>query len=235
MDLLRGQIAFASGLGSDAPPLLLKAAKRLEPLDLDLARETYLSAWMAALFAGHLAGPGDLLEISRAARALPPPADRPRPVDLLLDGLARLVTDGPAAAAPTLRQAVSAFAGADVTAEEGLRWGWLAAAPPALCGTTTPGARSSAGRSSSARDAGALEQLPIDLVALGTATAWSGDFAAAASLIAEADAVCEATGSRIAPFAAHDARVPARQRGRGRPADRGHHRRGRRPAGRGSR
>ena len=76
------------------PPLLLKAAKRLEPLDLDLARETYLSAWMAALFAGRLAGAGDLLEVSRAARALPPPADPPRPVDLVLDGLALLVTDG---------------------------------------------------------------------------------------------------------------------------------------------
>src|SRR6201988_3784886 len=55
-DLLRGQIAFASGLGSDAPPLLLKAAKRLEPLDLDLARETYVDAWQAAFFAGYLAG-----------------------------------------------------------------------------------------------------------------------------------------------------------------------------------
>ena len=55
-DLLRGQIAFASGLGSDAPPLLLKAAKRLEPLDLDLARETYLDAWIAAMFAGQSGG-----------------------------------------------------------------------------------------------------------------------------------------------------------------------------------
>jgi hypothetical protein len=53
-----------------------------------------------------------------------------------------------------------------------------------------------------ARDAGALDQLPIMLGALGTAAVWSGDFAAAASLIAEADAVCEATGSRAAPFAA---------------------------------
>src|SRR5260370_11176495 len=53
-----------------------------------------------------------------------------------------------------------------------------------------------------ARDAGALDQLPIMLGALGTAVVWSGDFAAAASLIAEADAVCEATGSRAAPFAA---------------------------------
>src|SRR5260370_23275786 len=53
-----------------------------------------------------------------------------------------------------------------------------------------------------AHDAGALDQLPIMLDALGTAAAWSGDFAAAASLIAEADAVCAATGSRSAPFAA---------------------------------
>jgi hypothetical protein len=40
VDLLRAQIAFASGLGSDAPPLLFRAARRLEPLNLDLARVT---------------------------------------------------------------------------------------------------------------------------------------------------------------------------------------------------
>jgi tetratricopeptide (TPR) repeat protein len=125
-DLLRGQIAFASGLGSDAPPLLLKAAKRLEPLDPGLARETYLDAWHAAMFAGHLAGAGDLMEVSRAARALPPPPHPPRPVDLLLDGLALLITDGPAAAAATLRQATRAFAGAEIPPEEVLRWGWMA-------------------------------------------------------------------------------------------------------------
>ena len=51
VELLRGQIAFASSFGSDAPSLLLAAARRLEPLDLDLARETYLDAWGAALFA----------------------------------------------------------------------------------------------------------------------------------------------------------------------------------------
>ena len=88
VDLLRGQIAFASGMGSDAPSLLLKAAKRLEPLNLDLARDIYLDAWAAASFAGRLAGAGDMLEVSRAVRALPPAANPPRPVDLALDGLA---------------------------------------------------------------------------------------------------------------------------------------------------
>ena len=109
VDLLRGQIAFASGLAGDAPVLLLRAARRLEPLNLDLARETYLSAWMAALYAGRPAGPVGLLEVSRAARTLPPLANPPRPVDLILDGLAQLVTDGPSTAARKLRQAARAF------------------------------------------------------------------------------------------------------------------------------
>ncbi|HEX3309768.1 MAG TPA: AAA family ATPase, partial [Streptosporangiaceae bacterium] len=121
LDLLRGQLVFASGLGSEAPPLLLKAASRLEPLNLGLARETYLSAWMAALFAGRLAGSGDLLEVSRAARVLPP-ADPPDAASLVLDGLTLLVTDGLAAAAPTLRQAVGTFSGTDITADEAIRW-----------------------------------------------------------------------------------------------------------------
>ena len=146
VDLLRGRIAFVSNLGSDAPSLLLKAAKRLEPLNLDLARETYLTAWSAASLAGHLAGAGDLLEVSRAARALPPPTDPPRPVDLLLDGLTRLVTDGPAVAAPTLRQAVNAFA---TEGRPGKKDCGGAGSPQPCCGTKMPGARSWRGRSGS--------------------------------------------------------------------------------------
>ena len=201
-DLLHGQATFVSGLGSDAPPLLFKAAKRLEPLDLGLARETYLSGWMAALFAGRLAGAGDLLEVSRAARALPAPADPPRPADLILDGLALLVTDGPAAAAPALRHVVSAFAGPGISAAEGLRWGWCAQAAASALWDDDTWRAMLVRQVQLARDAGALDQLPIMLGALGTATVWTGDFAAAASVIAEADAVCEATGSRAAPFGA---------------------------------
>jgi DNA-binding CsgD family transcriptional regulator len=201
-DLLRGQITFAYGLGSDAPPLLLKAAKRLELLNLELARETYLTAWMAALFAGRLAGAGDLLEVSRAARALPASADPPRPVDLVLDGLALLVTDGPAAAAPTLRHAVSAFTGAAVTPEQRLRWGWFALAAASALWDDAAWHATLAQQVRLAREAGALEQLPVVLGALGTVAVWSGDFAEAAALIVQADAVCQVTGSRAAPFAA---------------------------------
>jgi len=200
-DLLRGQIAFASTQGSDAPPLLLKAARRLEPLDLDLARQTYLDAWHAAMFAGHLAGGGDLLEVSGAARALPPPGHPPRLIDLGLDGFALLVTDGPAAAAPVLRQATSAFANADIPIEEDLQWGWLARVAYKTL-WDDDGWRMTARQVQLARDVGALDQLPILLNMMGMDAVWSGDFAAAASLIAEADAVCEATGARLAPIAA---------------------------------
>src|SRR6202043_3471838 len=73
-DLLRGQIAFASNRGSDAPPLLLKAAKRLEALDVGLARETYLEALFAAVYVGHLATGSGLREVAQYARAAPPPS-----------------------------------------------------------------------------------------------------------------------------------------------------------------
>jgi DNA-binding CsgD family transcriptional regulator len=201
VDLLRGQIAFSAGLGSDAPPLLLKAAKRLERLDLDLARQTYVDAWQAAFFAGHLAGAGDLFEVSRAARALPPPARPLRLVDLALEGFALLVTDGPAAAAPVLRQATSAFASPDTPAEEILRWSWVATvADEALW--DDQGWRVTVRQVQLARDAGALDQLPILLNRMGVQAVWGGDFAAATSLIAESGAVCEATGAPLAPVTA---------------------------------
>jgi DNA-binding CsgD family transcriptional regulator len=201
-DLLRGEIVFASGMGRDAPPLLLRAAKRLEPLDVGLARETYLTAWMAALFAGRLVGAGDRLEVSRAARALPAPANPPHPADLVLAGLAMVVTDGSAAAAPTLRHAISAFNDADMSMAEELRWGWFAQAVASALWDDDAWRAMLTRQVRLAREAGALDQLPIMLGALGTAVAWTGDFAAAAALDAEADAVCEVTGSRAAPFTA---------------------------------
>jgi DNA-binding CsgD family transcriptional regulator len=201
VDLLRGQIAFASGLGSDAPPLLLKAAKRLESLNLDLARETYLSAWMAALFAGRFAGAGDLTEVSRAARGLAT-VHSPQPAALVLDALTLLVTDGPIAAAPALRQVARVFASDSISAEEEIRWGWLAQAAASAVWDDVGWRAMLARQVQLARDVGALDQLPIDLGALGTDAAWRGDFAMAAALIAETDAICAATGKRSAPFAA---------------------------------
>jgi DNA-binding CsgD family transcriptional regulator len=202
MDLLRGQIALASGLSSDAPPLLLKAAKRFESLNLDMAREAYMSAWMAALFAGRFAGAGDLAEVSQAVQALPRPAGPPGLAGLVLDGLALLVTEGLTVAAPALRQAASAFAGADISAEDGIRWGWLGQAAACALWDDVRWRAILVRQVEFARGAGALDQLPMYLGSLGADAAWRGDFAAAEALIAETAAVCAATGARSAPSAA---------------------------------
>jgi DNA-binding CsgD family transcriptional regulator len=201
-ELLRGQIAFASSAGSDAPPLLLKAARRLEPFDPELARETYLDAWGAALFAGRLATDGGLLEVSRAARSAPAPTHPPRPSDLLLDGLAALVTEGRTAAAPKLRRATSAFAADEVSAEENFRWGWLTTVPSNVLWDDESWHAINLRQLQLARDAGALARLPIDLTASAILVAWWGDFARAADAIAEVDAVTEATQTHIAPYGA---------------------------------
>ena len=197
-DVLRGHVAFIS-FRSDAPALLLKAARRLEPFDLELARGIYLTAWGAAFVAADVAGEGVLLEICHAVRALPPPPAAPRPLDLLLDGLALLITEGHAAAIPTLQRAAKALA--DISVEDILLWGWMAASATALLWDIEGECASSARAVRLLRDAGALAALPASLSNLAQATAWMGDFAGAASLIAEIDSVAAVTGSRQAPYA----------------------------------
>ncbi len=200
--LLRGQIAFASSGGSDAPALLVKAAQQLEPLDAALARQTYLDAWAAAMFAGQFAGAGTLHEVARAARSAPPPAAAPRPSDLLLDGLAVLVTEGYAEAAPRLRRAARVFAEGEITVEEGLRWGWLAEVAADMVWEEEDRHATVARQLQSVREAGLLVQLPLFVQSVAVNEIWRGDFAAAASLIAEAEAIAAATGTRLAPYAA---------------------------------
>jgi DNA-binding CsgD family transcriptional regulator len=119
----------------------------------------------------------------------------------MLDGLAKLIVDGRAAAAPTLRQAAQTFASADVTVEERLKWGWLAHVAAAELWDEDTWHAITVRQTQVAREVGALEQLPLDLNSQAMTLTWRGDFGAAALLVAEADAACEATGTRIAPYA----------------------------------
>jgi DNA-binding CsgD family transcriptional regulator len=199
VDMLRGQIAFAQGSVGDGASLLLAAAQRLERLDLALARETYLDAFGAALYGGPLSA-GDLLAAGRAVRALPRSTGPPPAVDTLVDGIALLVTDGRAAAAPTLLRATRAFSRDDVPVDECLRWGWFAAAAGNAL-WDDDGVRAVCARQLQiARDAGALAPLWTWLLALGNRAAHGGDFAAAATHMAEANAITEATGTRLLPY-----------------------------------
>jgi DNA-binding CsgD family transcriptional regulator len=202
VDRLRGQIAFSSSRGSDAPPLLLKAAREFEPLDPRLARETYLDALAAAQFAGRLALGGGMREVAEAARAAPPPPGPARGPDLLLDGLALLVTEGYPAGAPVLRQAVSAFRGTDVSGEEGLRWLWLASYAAGMVWDHDSWDVLSDRQVTLARDAGALIALPVAFNTHAGVHLFAGEFTEAASLVAQAESVAEATGSSLVPYGA---------------------------------
>jgi DNA-binding CsgD family transcriptional regulator/tetratricopeptide (TPR) repeat protein len=202
-DRLRAEAAFAQRRGSDAAPLLLRAAQGLEPLDPALARATYLDAWSAALFAGSLAGVGgSLLDVSRAVRAGPSPDGPARASDLLLDGFAVLFTDGRAAAVDALRHAATGFAGDAAAVDEVLRWGWLATAAAATCWDYETCLAAATRGVELARACGALEVLPVSVNVLTQAVALNGDLGMAARLVAEADAVIEATGARVAPYGA---------------------------------
>jgi DNA-binding CsgD family transcriptional regulator len=197
-DLLRGHIAFASGLGSAAPPLLLKAARRLEPYDLDLARETYLMAWGATGMAGEASGADARLEICRAVQALPVSPGEPRPLDLLLDGLALLTTGGHVAAAATLQHAAAILT--DIPIGDVLRWGWMATTASTVVFDFDCLHAISVRQVQLVRDSGALAQLPLYLSQLGIALPLMGDFAGTALLISEVDSVAAAIGSPIAPY-----------------------------------
>jgi DNA-binding CsgD family transcriptional regulator/tetratricopeptide (TPR) repeat protein len=203
VDRLRAEVAFAQERGGEAPLLLLEAARKLETLDVRLSRNTYLDAWAAALFAGRLAGAGgSLLDVSRAVATAPDPVDPRLPCDLLLEGLSSVFTDGRPAAVPMLRRAVAAFASTEVSAEEVLRWGWLASRAANMIWDYDRGLEIGMRAVRLARDSGALEALAVVDNACGQAAAAAGDFARAALLIAEVDTLKDATNTRIAPHAA---------------------------------
>jgi DNA-binding CsgD family transcriptional regulator/tetratricopeptide (TPR) repeat protein len=202
VDLLRAQIAFAVNRGSDAPPLLLRAAKRLEPLDAALARETYLDAFGAAMFAGRLATGSGLLNVATTARAAPSSSQPPRAPDLLLDGLARRFTDGYAAGTPMLKRALGAFRSKDLPREEGLRWLWLACTTAVDLWDDEAWEVLADRHLQLVRDAGALALLPIALSTRGAVHMYAGELSAAAALLEEVKAVTEATASPLAPHGA---------------------------------
>ena len=201
-ELLRAQITFAVTRGRDAPPLLLAAAKRLEPLDATLARETYLDAFSAALFAGRLARGGGVREVAEAVLAADwgePSRRSPLACNLLLDGLAILTTQGYAAAATTLKGALRAFRDEPMSEEDTLRWLWLACRIARALGDDASWDELTDRQVQLARHAGALSLLPIALIERFGVQLFVGDLDAAASLVAEAEAVVEATGSQLAP------------------------------------
>ena len=189
---LRAQIAFAGQRGRDAPPLLLEAARRLDPLDAAMARETYLEAIAAAMFAGRLGTGPDEREVAEAARA----SNRMPAVgaaDLLLDALVTRFTEGYAASVGPLSRALRAFGEPDGGGKD-RRWLWLACRLAQELWDdelwhvlATRGVRL-------ARETGALHLLPNALNYLAALNVHSGAFTTAATLTDEVDSITQATG-----------------------------------------
>ena len=200
LDGLRAQIAFASRHGSDAPPLLLGAAKRLEPIDPALARETYLEAFFAALTTERLSPRDAVLEVAEATRGAPWAGGAPDPPDLLLDGLATLITDGYLAGAPVLKRALSQFGAAELADERALRWLPLACKMAHDIWDDESWYVLSGRLVKLARDGGALTILPIALSLRFAIELFAGAFTSAESLSEEIEAVSAATHSNLAPF-----------------------------------
>jgi len=201
-DLLKAQLNSVTSRGGAAPLLLAQAAKRLEPIDPALARATYLDGLTAAMFAGRLASPGGhTRDVASAARAAPRPPHPPRAPDLLLDGLAANFTDGYAAGVPFLRQALTAF-GHGMSADEELRRLWLATLSALHRWDDYHWDLLSRRYVDLAHQAGALSELPLAHSTRSYMLLFAGDLAAATSLTEEGQAIAEATGSQLAPYAA---------------------------------
>jgi DNA-binding CsgD family transcriptional regulator len=193
---LRAHIVFAQSRGSDAPALLLGAAKRLEALDPGLARETYLEALGAAVFAGRLGGQFGVREVAEAARAAPAGPQPRRPMDLLLDGVATRFTKGYAAGVPALRPGLQAFRREALHREDDiLRWLWLAWLLAGDLWDDEAWHDLATRAVKLAREAGALTVLPVVLEYRAAVHAHAGEFAAASALIEEADTITAATGN----------------------------------------
>ena len=212
---LRAQIAFMQSRGrdggatkvADAALGLLDAARGLEGLDDAQARETYLDALAAAMFAGRLCPQGGPIVVAEPARHAPPGPEPPRPNDLLLDGLALRFTDGHAASLPTLRKAVTQFldAGRHIDGEGMLSfWQGFPIAQECAAGELwDDGAWHDVATTAVrvAREAGALTMLPLALAMRAGIHNFSGEFDAAAALIEEANTIAAATG--YAPLRYH--------------------------------
>jgi DNA-binding CsgD family transcriptional regulator len=200
VEQLAGQIDAAATSGREAPVRLLRAAKRLETLDLARARDTYLQAWWASILAGDFASPGgDTGSVATAVRAAPAATD-PGPADLLLDGLAAAIMEDPGQAAKSLRRGLDSFRTARPAPGE---WVQLARSATTAAFTLLDAdawVELSTRDVELARESGALAALVAALNHHVTVTTLRGDFKGAEALVAELDAVEEDTGILEASF-----------------------------------
>ena len=200
ISLLRGQMAFSAGNSSDTPRLLIDAARRFEALDTRLARETYLEALSAALL-GHRTSQIGTSEIARAARGATaaPPSDSRAP-DLLLEGMATLITDGYETGVPAVQRALSVFRDGDLPIGEQLRWLFVATRCAIDIWDDESWRDLAIRQVELARAVGALSLLPFAITQRFGMHLHAGEFATVAQLVDEFSVLKEATATGLPDF-----------------------------------
>jgi DNA-binding CsgD family transcriptional regulator len=191
---LRGRVAVHLNRSAEAVPRLVDAAKRLESVDPELARDAHLEALYAASVAGRL-GPG-MAEAAQAARVAPPPPSALDGIDLLVAGLAVRFTDGYSASAPILMRALVALPGWEPRYEESMRAPWLAVRAAVDLFDDESWHVLASSHTKAARSFGALGVLPISLTYLADLRVLEGRLDAAAALADDAESMFDATRSR---------------------------------------
>jgi DNA-binding CsgD family transcriptional regulator len=198
-DVLRGRVAMVQRRVGDAPPLLLRAARRLERFDRRVARDTYRDAFIAAIYAGRFAGDTGLPEVAAAIRSAAPSADPPSVTDELLDAAALLVDAGYAAGAPAVQRALAAFGAAPMSRELDLHWLFLAGRVSTWVWDHETWDVLSGRMLKLVRDAGVLALLPFADAARVGWELFAGDLAAVSAYVQEQDRVQEAIGGDSSP------------------------------------
>jgi DNA-binding CsgD family transcriptional regulator len=198
-ELLRGQIALEQRRGSEAGRLFLSAAGRLQPLDPELARETYLEA-LAGAMSNDVEVLGGAPAVAKAARAAPTDSASHRTVDVLLDAFAIRLTEGYAAAAPALARALDLLLATDVSTDDVGRRLSLSSSRNGNIVTLELWDddalhRMAARQVQVARDAGALVHLQFALSFLARSHMLAGELTAATLAIDETRSLAEATGN----------------------------------------
>jgi DNA-binding CsgD family transcriptional regulator len=202
ISLLRAEMAFASATRStEAPGMLLDAARRFEGIDVVRARTTYLEAFAGAVFVGRFAGDTGLAEVAAAAGKAPLAAGAAAAPDLLLDGLAQLYTDGFGGGAALVRQALDGIRG-NATDQDTVQQFYVVSHAAHTVWDDEAWQELTSRHLRIARTTGALSGLTFILYQRLALHLHQGEISQAAALIDEVDAVGVATGDGQPPIAA---------------------------------
>jgi DNA-binding CsgD family transcriptional regulator len=213
LDLVKIKVDYATGHDPDDALRLLANAKRLEPIDADLAIQTYMEAFAIALVAGGLDDGVDVDVIATAAGAASGllSSRHGDPRRLLLDGATRLVRAGYADGARPLsdaladyRIAIDGHCADGSLSRDGSAARWLSLGVYSAISLWDHEAWDdlSAHQVDVIGRVGDLGMLPIALNSRALMFTQTGELDRTSSLVEEIDAVAELTGSRLPRYAA---------------------------------